>query len=43
MSSPSMGGTSSMVTPATGAATRQAKPDASKPVMARVPLQPRRT
>ena len=43
MSSPSTGGTSSMVTPVTGAATRQASSDASNSVIARVPLQPRLT
>src|SRR2546430_1969633 len=43
MSSPSIGGTSSIVTLATGAATRHAKSDASKSVMVRVPLQPRLT
>src|SRR5262245_40377441 len=43
MSSPSSGGTSAIVTPLTGAATRQAKSDASNSVMARVPLQPRLT
>ena len=40
MSSPSSAGTSSIVTGVTGAATRQANSDASKWVIARVPLQP---
>ena len=43
MSSPSIAGTSSMVTPVTGAATWQANSDASNSVIARVPLQPRLT
>src|SRR5438552_1630838 len=43
MSSPSNDGTSSTVRGGTGAATRQANSDASKSVIARVPLQPRLT
>src|SRR5688572_15288014 len=43
MSSPSSGGTSSMVTFVTDAATRLPKAEASKSVIARVPLQPPRT
>ena len=43
MSSPSSGGTSSIVTFDTGAATRLPKADASKSAIARVPLQPRLT
>src|SRR5438045_5296649 len=43
MSSPSSGGTSSIDTSETGAATRQARSDASNSVIARVPLQPRLT
>ena len=40
MSSPSSAGTSSIVTFDTGAATRHPNVDASKSVIARVPLQP---
>ena len=43
MSSPPNAGTSSIVTGGTGAATRQANSDASKSVIARVPLHPRLT
>ena len=43
MSSPSNAGTSSIVTPLAGAATWQPNADASNSVIARVPLQPRRT
>jgi len=41
MSSPSISGTSSIDSDGSGAATRQANSDASKSVIARVPLQPR--
>ena len=41
MSSPSIAGTSSIETPVTGAATRDASSDASNSAIARVPLQPR--
>src|SRR3954449_4789034 len=43
MSSPSSAGTSAYDMAGTGARTRQPKSDASKSVMARVPLQPRAT
>src|SRR6188472_501649 len=43
MSSPSSTGTSSIVTFATGAATRDPKTEGSNSVIARVPLQPRLT